>query len=362
MPPRTDSERALAEIWREMLAVKEIGRHDNFFALGGHSLLAVRMFALIEERLGVRMPLATLFQGATVAELASAVDGWRDSEHEPAWPSVIPMRSHGARAGGRAPFYLVDDVKGWLIGYQTLVEGLPEGVPAYGLQAPGVDGRRLPIDSIEELAAYYVEQLRGFQSQGPYHLGGFCFSGVVAYEMARQLTAQGEEVGMVALIDALPRGTRRPTGRAHRRIRMAELREGDASARAVWLRKRARALWERIERTAYFRSGDLALAVTRRTGTRAPRRPWNLVHVAGSRAAKTYWPPASGVRVDYFRPQTEPGGTETPWDDIALGGVVLHQVIGPDMSHATIIKAEGAPTLLAHLGPALERATGVRAS
>ncbi len=71
---RTASERQLVEIWREILDVEEIGIHDNFFALGGHSLLAVRLFAQIEEKLGVPLPLASLFQSATIAELASMVD------------------------------------------------------------------------------------------------------------------------------------------------------------------------------------------------------------------------------------------------------------------------------------------------
>jgi amino acid adenylation domain-containing protein len=357
---RTDSERELVEIWREMLDVQQIGTSDDFFALGGHSLLAVRLFARIEDRLGVRLPLATLFQSATIAELASVIDRQRESTQAIPWASVVPMRSQENQPapGDRPPFFFVDDVRGWLIGYQTLVDGLPDDVPVYGLQAPGVDASSPPIAAIEELAAYYIERMRAFQPHGPYYFGGFCFSGVVAYEMARQLTEQGLQVGMVALIDALPRGMRRATGAEHRRNRLSEFRRGNTADRAVWLRERLRLLRERIVRTLYFRSGYLALELLQRAKLSAPRRPWNLVHVAGSRAAKTYWPPPSGVRVEYFRPQTEPGEERTPWDDIALGGVVLHQVVGPNMSHATITKAEGAPTLLEHLAPALERAIG----
>lgn len=349
---RTATERELVAIWREMLDVEEIGISDNFFALGGHSLLAVRLFARIEDRLGVRLPLASLFQSATIAELAAMIYRQRESAQTVQWASVVPMRPRGERP----PFFFVDDVRGWLIGYQTLVDGFPEDVPVYGLQAPGVDGSRLPIYAMEELAAYYVEQMRGFQPHGPYYFGGFCFSGVVAYEMARQLTEQGQDVGIVALIDALPRGTRTPPRSEVRRIKLAEFRDGDTKRRVRWLGERLGGLNYKLTHGLYFRSGYRVLDVLSKTGLPVPRRPWNLVHVAGSRAAKTYWPPPSEVRIEYFRPQTAVGEEITPWDDIALGGVVLHQVIGPDMSHATITKEEGAPTLLAHLAPALRNA------
>jgi aspartate racemase len=355
VPAQTDSERAIVEIWREMLGVQEIGRHDNFFALGGHSLLAVRLFAQIERRLGVSLPLASLFQSATVAELARMLDEQRASRESRPWAAVVPMRPQGSRP----PFFMIDQVGGRLIGYHALAQGFPEDVPLYGLQAPGVDKTRLPIATVEGLAAYYIEQMRRFQPRGPYHFGGFCFAGVVAYEMARQLTEQGEQPGIVVLIDAYPRGTRGPTRKQIRRNRLREFRQGDARERAMWFKERARLFGERIRRTLYFRSGYLALDLLAKTGLPIPKRPWNLVHVAGSLAAKGYSPPPSAVRIEYFRPQTAPSERGTPWDSIALGGVVLHQVIGPQMSHATITKDEGAPELLEHLGPAIEEATGV---
>jgi amino acid adenylation domain-containing protein len=347
--PRTESERQLVAIWRDLLDVEEIGVNDNFFALGGHSLLAVRLFAKIEDRLGVRLPLASLFQSATIAELARMIDDEQGSARKQKWSSVVPIRPQGERPS----FYLVDVVGGLLIGYQALAENFPDNVPLYGLQAPGVDGSRLPISTIEELAAHYIQEMRQFQPQGPYYFGGFCFAGVVAYEMARQLTEQGQELGMVAVIDAYPRGTRpRPT----RRDKLGEFRHGNSRQRVLWLRERVIQLRARLISTVYFRSGYRALDVLARTGLPIPRRPWNLVHVASSRAAKRYTPPPSDVRIDLFRPQTGPGSEPTPWDDLALGGVVLHQVIGPDMTHENITKGQGAPRLVEYLAPALDEA------
>ncbi len=350
---RTASERQLVAIWREILSVEEIGTNDNFFALGGHSLLAVRLFAQIEDQLGVRLPLATLFQSATIAELARVIDQERGSAQRRTWSSVVPMRPRGQRP----PFFLLGWADGQLIGYQHLVENFPDNVSLYGLQAPGVDGNRLPILTIDGLAAHYIEEIRRFQPHGPYFLGGFCFAGVVAYEMARQLTEQGEELGMVALIDSYPRGTRpRPTRREIRSARLAEFRAADARQRVVWFRDRVVRLQARLRTALYFRSGYRALDVLAKTGRSVPKGPWDLVFVAGSRAAKLYTPPPSDVRIEFFRLQTGPSHEATPWDGLARGGVVLHQVIVPDVGHQTITNGKGVPTLLEYLTPALEEA------
>jgi amino acid adenylation domain-containing protein len=348
----TPTEHALVAIWREILGVEEIGTTDNFFALGGHSLLAVRLFAQIEDRLGVRLALASLFQSATIAELARMVDEQSGSARKQSWASLVPIRAQDEQRQ-RPPFFLVDVVGGLLIGYHALVERFPDEFPLYGLHAPGVDGSRLPISTIEGLAAHYIEEIRQFQPHGPYYFGGFCFAGVVAYEMARQLSEQGEELGMVAMIDAFPRGTR-PGPNRHTRI--AEFRVANARQRLVWFRERLIGLRIRISTTLYYGSGYRALDILAKTGLPIPRRPWNLVKVASSRAAKRYAPPPSDVRIHLFRPQTAPSSDPTPWDGLARGGVVLHQVIGPEMTHENITKGQGAPTLVEYLAPALEEA------
>jgi amino acid adenylation domain-containing protein len=351
--PRTTIERTLVEIWREVLGVDVIGINDNFFALAGHSLLAVRLFSKIEERLGVRLPLASLFQTATIAQLAGLVDRSRGSDQSQKWSSLVPMRSRGHRP----PFFLVGWVGGQLIGYRTLVSSFPEGVPIYGLQAPGLDGRRLPIQTVEGLAAHYVQEMRRMQSEGPYYIGGFCFAGVVAYEMARQLAAQGEDLGMVALIDSYPRGTRpRPDKRESRRVRLAEFRVASARGRVQWVHDRVVRLRKRIGSAVYIQSGFLALEVLARAGLQPPRRPWNLVLVASIRASKRYTPVPSGLRVEYFRPQIGPSDDPTPWDRLAQGGVVLRPLIGPDINHETITNGTGVPRLVEELASALDEA------
>ncbi|PGH59477.1 non-ribosomal peptide synthetase, partial [Azospirillum palustre] len=74
VPPSTATEHAVAEIWRSVLGVERVGGADNFFALGGHSLLAARVAARLRERLAVELPLRTLFEASTLAELAARID------------------------------------------------------------------------------------------------------------------------------------------------------------------------------------------------------------------------------------------------------------------------------------------------
>jgi amino acid adenylation domain-containing protein len=72
--PRTETERVLAEIWKELLKVEEVGVEQNFFELGGHSLLVLQVMARIRRRFGLEMPVRTVFEEPTIAGLAAAVE------------------------------------------------------------------------------------------------------------------------------------------------------------------------------------------------------------------------------------------------------------------------------------------------
>ena len=196
--PQTPLEKCLAAIWADVLEVKTIGTNDNFFDLGGHSLLAVRLFAQIEKRLGKRMPLATLFQAPTVEQLAAVIQ----KDWTPEFSSLVPIQPNGSQP----PFFCVHALGGNVLEYRELAQHLGEDQPFYGFQSAGLDGRRAPHTRVEEMAAHYIKEMRELQPTGPYFIGGRSLGGMVAFEMAQQLLTQGEEIGMLALLDTYPSG------------------------------------------------------------------------------------------------------------------------------------------------------------
>ncbi len=183
----------LIQIWEELLGRKPIGLQDNFFELGGHSLLAARLMHRIKQAHGKTLPLAALLQAPTVEQLAAVLQD-DFSDH---WSSLVAMQPEGSKP----PFFCVHGVGGNVVGFHELARRMQPDYPFYGLQSQGLDGKRPLHTRIEDMAARYLEELRTVQARGPYHLGGFSFGGVVAYEMARQLLAQGEDVGLVVLLD-----------------------------------------------------------------------------------------------------------------------------------------------------------------
>ncbi len=192
-PPRDSVEQALSQLWAKILNVKRVGLHDNFFELGGHSILAVRMIIEIEKLYGRRLPLATLLQAPTVGSLAEVL---RKENWTPSWSSLVPIRP----GGSRPPLFLMHSHGGNVLEYHPLVHQLSDEQPVYALQARGLDGNIPRGQTLEQMAAAYLKEIRSLQPQGPYYLGGFCFGGLVALEAAQQLLEIGEEVALVAMI------------------------------------------------------------------------------------------------------------------------------------------------------------------
>jgi amino acid adenylation domain-containing protein len=202
--PRNDTERRLAEIWEAALNVHPVGVHDNFFELGGHSLSGVRLFARIEEQFGRKLSLATLFQAPTVARLAELL---RTEEAAGTGGPLVGLQP----CGSRTPLFFVHGAGvGNLWTYANLAPHLDPDQPVYALESRTTRGLE-EFARIEDMAVHYVAEIKRVQPHGPYFLSGYCFGGVVAYEMACQLVAAGEAVGLLALLDSAP-----PNSRYHR--------------------------------------------------------------------------------------------------------------------------------------------------
>jgi amino acid adenylation domain-containing protein len=193
--PRDALELQLAQIWEAVLDVYPVGVQDNFFELGGHSLLAVRLMAEIQQQFAKTLSLATLFQGATLEQLAKIIR--QQTTDSQAWSPLVAIQPHGSKR----PFFCMPGSGGNVIYFYHLARHLGTERPFYALQARGLDGESAPLSCVEDIAAYYLEAIRTVQPQGPYLLGGHSFGALVAFEMAQQLQQQGQTVALLAILD-----------------------------------------------------------------------------------------------------------------------------------------------------------------
>ena len=194
--PKSELERLLFEVWQSVLGHRSFGVQDDFFEVGGHSLLTVKLMAQIEKAIGKRLPVQLLFRAATIEKLAEAL-----GENAPSTPGscLVTIQPNGSRPPIFWPHTLGGGAGGGLFTYRKLAALLGPDQPSYGFVAPA-----LPFTTLESMAAHYIEEMQRVQPQGPYYLGGYCFAGVVAFEMARQLQELGRPVELLTLIDSAP--------------------------------------------------------------------------------------------------------------------------------------------------------------
>lgn len=192
--PSTPLEQMLADIWQQILNVPQVGIHDNFFDRGGNSLLAIQLMTHIQQRLGIPAPLSIIFQAPTLQEMAGLLSVRQQASD---WSPLVAIQSQGSRC----PFFCVHPAPGNVFCYTELARMLGKDQPFYGLQARGIDGHLPPLNTIEEMAALYIQAIRTIQPEGPYLLGGHSLGGCIAFEMSRQLQHQGSKVALLAILD-----------------------------------------------------------------------------------------------------------------------------------------------------------------
>jgi amino acid adenylation domain-containing protein len=185
---------SLLQVWKEVLGKASINLDDNFFDLGGNSLLAAKLFAEIEKILGKTMPLSALYEAPTLIKLAEYV---ASGKYEQTWKSLVPINSKGTRP----PLYLVHGAEGNVLLYRDLARHLGDDQPVYGLQSVGLDNKTEIDARFEAVASNYIKEIKAFQPEGPYFLGGYCLGGTIALEMAQQLKHQGERIGILFMIE-----------------------------------------------------------------------------------------------------------------------------------------------------------------
>ena len=196
-PANDEIETCLVSLWQEFLGVQSISVHDNFFDLGGHSLLAVRLWSQIEKSLDTKLPLATLFQAPTIAELSDCL---RRNELPGRSQSLIVIQP-GRPASQKLPLFCLHVLGEGCSYFRPLTARMGPDYPIYGLAAQMMDEANAPPNRVEELAAHYIPEIRSIQPEGPYYFLGVSFGGDVAFEVARQLAAQGQKTAIVGLMD-----------------------------------------------------------------------------------------------------------------------------------------------------------------
>jgi thioesterase domain-containing protein/acyl carrier protein len=359
--PSDGLELQVARVWEELLGVQGVGVRDNFFELGGHSLLAIQLFSRLEERLGQKLPVATLFRAPTVEQLASVI---REEDPGADWSILVPIQARGSRP----PLFCVHGFGGGVLDYGELAGLLGPDQPFFGLQARGRDGLNKPHSRIEEMAEAYIAAVRAMQPHGPYHLGGYCYGGIVAFEMARQLQAKGESTALLAILEGYaPRGSQaweplwrpRVFGSFLRNLpywlRDTVQREG--WQKRLWISVRLRA---RHGQWGEVRDWDVSYAQRALEDvvgdTSALPEPVLNVTEAHHQAMKRYEPQVYGGRVTLFRVRAstlrrahEP---EMGWGRLAAGGVDIRLIPG---AHYSILNRPYVEGLAAELRACLEQ-------
>ena len=193
--PRDETERKLSQLWEEVLGVRPISVTANFFELGGRSILAARLFTKILRTFGKELPLSTLFRSPTVEQLAKEL---QPSAQAAEYRTMVPIQEKGSKP----PFFCVHGGAGSTLFLHELASELGADRPFYGIEPEGMDGKPFQRRTVEEMAAHYLGEIRKVQPSGPYFIGGYCFGGLVAFEMARILKQRGETPAVVALFSA----------------------------------------------------------------------------------------------------------------------------------------------------------------
>ncbi|WPB75854.1 beta-ketoacyl synthase N-terminal-like domain-containing protein [Archangium violaceum] len=381
--PRNERERGIAAVWRELLGVSEVGLDDDFFELRGDSLLAIQLMGRLRKEFGVELSLAAFLARPTLRALvgeppptpapvdapvpAPAPAAARPPSENPAststrtgpaqaraWTHLVPLQPEG----DAPPFFWAAPLLGTVFPYFALARSLAPH-PFYALQPPGLEEGQAPVESMEALAALYVREIRQLQPRGPYRLGGWSFGCVAAYEVARQLEAEGEQVALLVLLD-FPAPARRTLsgilasarffsgsvarGLAPYAVEYFDLmarapREPDGAAR---LRESLAKGWERMRQGGLLRElwDEASLSRVMPGDSRLLLRepgiaPMVRLARAHQRAMMDYRPTGrlrqriqlwrTGAHADGFAP-------DLGWGSLTASGVEIHEATGDHMS------------------------------
>jgi thioesterase domain-containing protein/NAD(P)-dependent dehydrogenase (short-subunit alcohol dehydrogenase family)/acyl carrier protein len=346
-----DIENQLCNWWQEFLGVDRVQLDDDFFDLGGHSLIGVQLLSEIKKNYGLDPGLSILFEARTVRQQAEYIRGAATSEGDKSleWSPLVPIQPKG----NMPPLFVISGLGGNVIKFQNLSVQLGENQPMYGLLPRGMDGKGSFHTRVEEIAADYVSAIRSTQPEGPYHLVGYSFGGIVAFEVAQQILAMGGSVALLGFFDTIE---------WHYLTNVNSSLSAGARLKSLYSLFR-RTLFEEKGLT-YLRKGlSSRLSRVRKEpaepDTSSGASQLELIEQINASAARNYKPTAYPGKLTLFRSTKRVGHEGNDellgWGELARGGVELHHV---NSTHFDILREpaviEVAKELRLHLATAAQ--------
>jgi amino acid adenylation domain-containing protein/FkbM family methyltransferase len=202
--PTSDNERQIARVWQEVLGLEKVGINDDFFRLGGHSLKATTVISNINRLFGIRVPLVEMFKTPTIRGMAQYIEREGTSPETAAAAradkGLVLLKKKSAHAGN---LFFIHDGSGEVEGYSEFIQRLTLEFNYWGIRADRLEDYAPRQVSIEEVAAKYIEKIKGIQPDGPYNIAGWSMGGTIAFEIVKQMEQRGDSIASFAMIDAV---------------------------------------------------------------------------------------------------------------------------------------------------------------
>ena len=311
--PGNAAEVHIVRVWESLLGVSPIGVQDNFFELGGDSLLASEMLLHIEAFFGSTISVDSFWlHSPTIEDLAAHIRGRVERSF---WESPALLQSPGRAPRGKRAIFCVHVQGGHLWPYRHLAHCFEDDRPVFGLPARGANGSGAADSTVEAIAAHCTSLIRCEQPQGPYNIVGVSSGAIFGFEVARLLVAQGERIGLLALIDE-------PAPRASVALEIADLIRALAE-------RRIRHFQERLYQIVLNATG---LSHRRRLNAIGESHRWALWHYRPDTHSGSYGGPLTLVRCQRESPG-EPADMD--WGKLTNGTVAVYELPAP--SHGEIM-------------------------